>query len=331
MSTTGAVSERGTETGSTRRRLRSPVDAAAVPWVILVVLVAIDAFLNPRSVSLSNLGAVIFGALPLVLAGAGQTLVVLTGGIDLSLAGVLSLTSALLAVHAHGSTLAVWVVICLGLGVLVGAANAACILWLRMQPFIVTLGSWSIVGGCALLVLPSQGGSVPAALSNTGIELLAGIPMSVVILAVIVLVWLWGRRTRPVRRIYAFGSDPQSAVLLGVRKVPTLLLTYALSGLCAALAGVLYTAQVASGDPVGGNSYILTSVAAVVIGGARLAGGRGSVIGTIAGAFVTVYISDVVFGLNLSSFWAPLIQGSLLIAAVLIGGTSTYLTQRRLR
>ncbi len=326
------VTER--DAGSTGRRLPTvsmPDAAALVPWGILFLLVVVDAILQPSTLTLSNVGAVVFGALPLVFAAAGQTLVVLAGGVDLSIAGVLSLTSALLATQADATTLPLWLFLCSCVGCAVGLGNAICIIWLRMQPFIVTLGTWSIVGGCALLVLPSQGGTVPSALSDVGILIFGGIPLSIIILAVVVLTWLWARRTGPIRRIYAYGSDRQSSTLLGVRPARTLLLTYALAGICAALGGIFYTSQVASGDPIGGNTYILTSITAVVIGGARLSGGRGSLLGTIAGAFVTVYIADVVFGFGLSSFWTPLIQGLLLISAVLVSAASSYLSKRRIR
>jgi ribose transport system permease protein len=327
--TVAAPGRTGPEATPRRRR---PDVAALVPWALLVLLVAVDGVLQPAALSLSNVGAVVFGVLPLVVVAIGQTLVVLTGGIDLSVAGVLSLTSALLATRATTDAQVLpWTLVCLALGALVGTANALCVVRLRMQPFIVTLGTWSIVGGIALLVLSSPGGAVPPSLTDLALVLVGGVPASLVILAGIVAGWLLVRRTRPVRHIYALGSDRGSAVLLGVRPGRTLLLTYVLSGLCAAVAGILFSAQIASGDPLGGNSYVLASVAAVVIGGARLAGGRGSPIGTVAGALITVYIADVVFATGLSSFWSPLIQGSLLIVAVLVGTGSRLLAARRIR
>jgi len=328
MSATVTTPERRDQRSAAGRRLSINV-VDVVPWGLLAVLVTAGGILQPQALTLSNVGAVVFGVLPLVAAGVGQTLVVLTGGIDLSIAGVLSLTSALLATHATSDAdVLPWTLVCVALGALVGAVNATCVVWLRMQPFIVTLGTWSIVGGIALLVLSSPGGTVPASLTDLGLVLVAGVPASLVILAAIVAGWLLVRRTRPIRHLYAYGSDRNSSVLLGVRPARTLLMTYVLSGICAAAAGVLFSAQVASGDPLGGNSYVLASVAAVVIGGARLAGGRGSPVGTIAGALITIYIADVVFATGLSSFWAPLIQGSLLIIAVLVGSSSRVLARR---
>lgn len=329
MTATVAPPRRPTRAPAARRR---PDVVTVVPWALLALLVAVDGVLQPAALTLTNVGAVVFGVLPLVLVAVGQTLVVLTGGIDLSVAGVLSLTSALLATRATSDAQVLpWALVCLALGALVGVVNAACVVWLRMQPFIVTLGTWSIVGGVALLVLSSPGGSVPASLTDLAVVLVGGVPASLVILAGIIALWLVVRRTRPVRHVYALGSDRGSAVLLGVRPARTLLLTYAASGTCAAAAGILFSAQVASGDPLGGNSYVLASVAAVVIGGARLSGGRGSPIGTVAGALITVYIADVVFATGLSSFWSPLIQGSLLIVAVLVGTGSRLLAARRIR
>src|SRR5207253_894276 len=139
--------------------------------------------------------------------------------------------------------------------------------------------------------------------ANTSVWLLAGL----------VVFWLWFKRTRLALEIRATGSSETSSFLSGVPTGAVTVAAYVLSGVFAALAGLFLTTQTASGSPSVGNDYILNSVAAVVIGGTSLFGGRGGLGGTIAGAFVLTVIGDVIFALNISSFWTPITTGTLLI------------------
>jgi ribose transport system permease protein len=293
-------------------------------------LLFIYAGLQPGTLSTSSLGILAADTLALATLGLGQGVVILTAGIDLSVGGVLALGTTIAATHFTGTgTTLLWSVVILAIGTAAGLINGVLVGRLRLQPFIVTLATWSIFDGIALYVLPTAGGQVPGGFSGWINGSAAGIPNSIWALIALVAVWLWFRRTRAARRIYAVGSDREAARIAGVRIVPTLVTAYAISGLCAGGAALFYTMLTASGDPTSGDGLILPSVAAVVIGGASLFGGQGSFVGTVAGALTLTLLGDVIFAVHLPSYWTVLADGLLLIAAVLAGTGLQALQARR--
>jgi ribose transport system permease protein len=282
------------------------------------------------AVSGSVLESVRETTLPLILVGFGQTLVILTGGIDLSVGGVFALTTALLATKmTQNSDIAVWLPVLVLMGIAAGAINGLLIVRTKMQPFIVTLASWSVFDGLALIVLPTDGGSIAPGLSNA----LSGnllIPKGVIITVALMLVWMVIRRTRFGTNTLAIGSSEASAALNGVPVRRTKVMVYALSGLFAVLGAMYYVAVLTfSGSPTSGDPFILQSVAAVVIGGASLAGGRGNVVGTILGAACLSMIAQIVFFSGAQSYWSQVFQGALILAAVLLFATVEIMIRRR--
>jgi ribose transport system permease protein len=312
-----------------RRYVKTPPLTTLAPWVIFVLLFIIYVALQPNVLQLASLGNIGITVLILAVVATGQTIVVLTAGIDLSVGGVMSFGGAIMATQMHTSSIAPWTVAVLAIGAAIGATNGVIITALRIQPFIVTLAMWSIVDGAALLVLPAAGGLVPIGFANFIYGDVGGFPTSLVLIAALLLVWLWLKRTRLLRRIYAIGSDEESAFLSGVPITSTKIAAYTLSGLFAMAAAVLYTMETSSGDPTSGDSFILTSVAAVVIGGTSLFGGRGGAGGTLAGALVLTLIADVMLAANISQFWTPIAQGALMIVAVVAGTIATQRARQR--
>jgi ribose transport system permease protein len=311
-------------------RSRSADVRPAAAWVLTLILLFIYAGLQPGTLSTSSLGILAADTLALATLGLGQGVVILTAGIDLSVGGVLALGTTIAATHFTGTgTTLLWSVVILAIGTAAGLINGVLVGRLRLQPFIVTLATWSIFDGIALYVLPTAGGQVPGGFSGWINGSAAGIPNSIWALIALVAVWLWFRRTRAARRIYAVGSDREAARIAGVRIVPTLVTAYAISGLCAGGAALFYTMLTASGDPTSGDGLILPSVAAVVIGGASLFGGQGSFVGTVAGALTLTLLADVIFAVHLPSYWTVLADGVLLIAAVLAGTGLQALQARR--
>jgi ribose transport system permease protein len=261
-------------------------------------------------------------ALTLIFVATGQTIVILRGGIDLSVGGILSLASAICATRAPVDAsfvgLLPWLALVLVIGTVLGMVNGAIISVLRLQPFLVTLATWSIVEGVALIVQPSEGGTVPAAWFAAGYSTVAGLPISAFLLFVLMAWWAWFRRTRLAARIRAAGSNERSAYLNRVSLTSTNIAAYGLSGLFAALAGWFYATQTGAGSPTVGTQYVLPAIAAVVIGGTSLMGGRGGLLGTIIGAFILNLIGDIVFLFKLQSYWQPVASGLILVLVVVI-------------
>jgi ribose transport system permease protein len=305
---------------------------ALIPYLYCLVLALAIYFVN--SSLLFGTGAIDIRAtalMPLALIGFGQTLAVFTRGIDLSVGGIMSMSTALLATRFTGSGLLLVgeLLAVVGLGIVGGAFNGLIIAKTNLQPFIVTLATWSIWGGIAILLLPQEGGQVSVSLTNWLTGSILGVPKSVIGIALLEALWIWMRWSYFILDLKAIGSDVRRAELTRVPVVRRKIETYAASGAFAALAGIWLAAQQGGGSPVVGNDYILTSVAAVVIGGTSIFGGTGSVAATIAGALALQMIPDLIFALNISSYWTGFVQGALLIVAVLM--SSLVLQVRRSR
>ena len=325
----------GASAGGHLLRLVRRLDVVAVmPYVYLVGLSLALYFL--QSALLTGPGSLDVRAtavLPLALIAFGQTLAIYTRGIDLSVGGIVSTTTAIIANHsgASGFSLAVLVAGVIGLAAFGGLVNGLVIAFTKLQPFIVTLATWSIWGGIAFVILPVEGGAAPTGLVNGLLGNVLGIPKSVIGVAILLAAWFWLRNTRFVVDLKAIGSDETRARLNGIRLVLRKTEVYVLSGVLAAVAGIWVAAQTASGSPTAGDQFILNSVAAVVIGGASIYGGTGSAASSIVGAIVLLMIPDLVFALKLTSFWSVFFQGFLLIVTVMISSLVITFRESRAR
>ncbi len=272
----------------------------------------------------------------LALVAMAQTLPAVTAGLDLSVGMVFVLANCLASILVQGSPLqvALGVVAVLGAGLACGLINGAIVVYGRLQPIITTLATGAVYYGIALALRPTPGGSVDEGFADamTG-QILGPVPtMLVLLLGVVLVVWLPYRRSVAGRAAYAVGSNETAAYLSGLDIGRAKLTAYGLSGLLAALAGLLLTCLTWSGEasaPIGG-TYTLNSIAAVVIGGVSLFGGVGSAIGAIFGAFVLRTIEDLLFVFDLPPLWQPLFQGVVLLAAVSLGSLRLLKLRNRL-
>jgi ribose transport system permease protein len=313
-------------------RLKRPGLSTLMPYLYVAALGTALLLIEPALIDGPGAIDVRFAAVfPLALVAFGQTLAMLGRGIDLSVGGVISMTTAILATSGHLSSVGL-ILELLGLvvlGALLGSLNGAMIAYTGLQPFIVTLAAWSIWDGVALAILPVEGGTVPANLTNAVLGSVAGIPKSVWLVLILLMFWVWLRDTRFIRDLCAIGGDERRAHLLGVRIGLRKVETYAMSGALAAVAGIYLAAQQASGSPTAGDEFILTSVAAVVVGGTSLFGGRGSAAASIIGAIAYLMIPDLITALNINSFWSVFLQGFLLIVAVVVSSIARQVAARR--
>lgn len=312
------------------RRLRLRVSWGPVTTaLILVGLIIADIKLQPALLDSYQIGLEIQTALPLVLVSAAQTLVVLVRGIDLSVGGMMVVANVLTATWLGPHDSRLWLLApVLLIGVSMGGFNGVLVTYLRFEPFVATLATWTIFNGIALWLLATDGGAPPPKLAEVVISNVGPIPDSYIILAAVLLVWWWLKGTRFGRQMYAVGSDEERAHLNGVRIRGVKIGVYALAGLAAAIGGIYLCASTSSGTPTAGNGYILQSVAAVVIGGTSLLGGRGGVGLTTMAVFVLVLIADIVSALNLSVWVSVAAQFGLLLAVVAV---RSFIETRRAR
>ncbi|EPX75681.1 ABC transporter permease [Salipiger mucosus] len=304
----------------------------------LVAIIVVFSILSPVYFSLGNFlimssHVAIFGLLAI-----GMLLVILNGGIDLSVGSTLGLSGVVagflmqgVEIPAAGVVLypPVWAVVVLTvlLGAFVGLINGVLIAIFNVPAFVATLGMLYVARGVALLMTNgltynNLGGD--AALGNTGFDWLgfnriAGVPIGVIVLALVALaVGLVLARSAFGRWLYASGGNERAAELSGVPTRGVKISVYVLSGICAAIAGLVLSSQLTSAGPTAGTTYELTAIAAVVIGGAALTGGRGNVLGTMLGAFVIGFLSDGLVIIGVSAYWQTVFTGAVIVLAVLL-------------
>lgn len=222
-----------------------------------------------------------------------------------------------------------WSVIGILIGILIGCFNGFVIERTGLQPFIVTLATQSVCMGTALLILKVDGGNVPITYMKAMLTRFGAIPISLIILIALLLIWIYFKKTKICMNIYAVGSNKKAANLNGVNVLKTTVVAYAISGGFAALSGLVRTSVVASGSPTAGGDFVMTSISAAVIGGTALTGGVGGIVGTIVGAFVLRYISDLLVFMEVSSYWSSLVQGIILILAVALSAYGTVQRKRK--
>ena len=263
-------------------------------------------------------------ALPFALATAGQTIAVLSGGIDLSLASMMAVAGVTAARLMEGSSdeFAVLVVaLVLGLGLLMGAINGALVVVTKVPDIVVTLAMLFVWAGVALIILPSPGGAVAGWLRDliSGTVVIEWLPKALVLMLLVVgLVWIPLRRSVAGLAIYAVGSDVLAAWRSGVSVGRTKVIAYTYTGLFAAAAGLAVVMSTGQGDALPG-TYLLASVAAVVLGGVSLAGGRGGLAGPIVAVFILRLLrADLTF-MSVDANFATVVEGAMLVGVVMIG------------
>ena len=308
-----------------RRRFRRGAWVAGT-YLVLAIMLLYERAIHGTAFGAYDMQSLVDPAVSLALAAMAQAVVVLAGGIDLSVGSMMSLANVIAAnwmVNAgFGDSLAISVVLILG-GALAGAATGLAITITRVPDIIVTLATGAIWGGLALQVMPTPSGGVPGDFTNllTGGFRNYGFPVGFLVLAAaLLIVWAPLRLTRPGLAIYALGSNRTAAFLSGVSVGRTRIIAYAVGGMFAVLGGLTLTAQTMNGSAQSGATFTLQSVAAVVIGGVALSGGRGGMLGPIAAAFILTLLSAILGYLNVDPSWGLVIQGVVMVLAVMIGG-----------
>ncbi len=261
------------------------------------------------------------GGATLALAAMGQTVVILTGGFDLSAGAVISLVNVVLATSMGESAASQigFFGVALLIGASVGAVNGFFVAFMRLQAIVVTLSTMFIVQGITLLVMSRPGGSIPAEFSQFFVgDVIPGLlPAPVVLILAAIGFWLFLKNTPFGVAVYAVGSDEEAARANGISVAWTKFFAYVVAGLFYGAAGAFISAQTASADPLIGKPMLLPIFAAVVIGGTMLGGGRGGAVGSVFGAYILTIVVNILLILNVSAYYSSLVEGVILILAVL--------------
>jgi ribose transport system permease protein len=294
--------------------------------LLLLLIIAYIWALAPVKFTSFDLKTIVIGALPLVFAAMAQAVIVISGGIDLSLGvmvAVINVTAASLMENQSFATSLLIAVALMFMGVLMGCINGGLCVITGVPDIVVTLAMSFVWGGVALLIMRTPGGGSPLEYQalGTGIFFSEWIPAGAIVIAlVLALVWWPIRWRRPGFAIYAVGSQRDRAYLSGVNVATTRVLAYAIGGFFAAMGGLAATATTGIGTPYAGTFITLNSVAAIVLGGVSLAGGKGGVVGPVAAALCLTLVPSIMVFQGIDPNYGQVIQGALIVIVVMLGG-----------
>jgi ribose transport system permease protein len=283
-----------------------------VVLVIIILMIILPQFRASR-----NLSNILLRAVPLLAVSTGQTIVLLGAGIDLSVGAVLALSTTIasvsLSVNPVGGTLLV--LLC---GMLVGVINGLGVTTLKINPFIMTIGTTIITGGIALYIRPYPGGVIPLEYVNFVLAKIGVFPLTpfIMFITIFVIGLIGLRKTRFGRHLYAVGGNIDAARLAGISTNVILIGSYVASGFFAALAGLYMTARIACGDPTVGTPYQMESIAAAVVGGTALTGGRGGMGGTLIGVILLAMLGNIFNLTSINIYWQNVLRGIILVGVV---------------
>lgn len=294
---------------------------------LILILTLFGAVVSDKFGTYSNAVNILEQSTPLAIVSLGQTLVIITGGIDLSIGSMVSLASVLLSGITDGDPMMMYVAIAtiLALGILVGFVNAGASIYLRVHPLIVTLGTGAILQGITLLYTQTPIGKMPKGFDELAYGRLLGLPLGAVFTIIaFALTAVFLRKIPLGRYIYATGDDAVGAQLMGLPRRKVLFVAYGFCGLMASVAAVFLVARLGAGQPYTGQNFTLTSITPVVVGGTLLSGGRGGVIGTLMGVYLVSLLNNLLNFLSLSTHYQLIVQGLIVIIAV-----SVYVENKR--
>jgi erythritol transport system permease protein len=339
----------GTVTAQRGRVSLTALLLKARAYIALVLLVIIFSALSPSFLTTGTLTILASHVALNAILAIGMTFVILTGGIDLSVGSIVGLAAMVAGGLLTEGLVLEWfditiffnvlivILLTLVVGVIVGAINGWVITRFNVAPFIATLGMLYVARGAALL--RSNGATFPnlvgdPALGNTGYPVLGsgiflGLPIPIWLMIIFGAVAAFVAYKTPFgRQVYAIGGNERAAELAGVRVKRVKMLVYVISGFCAAMVGLIVSSQLVAAHPATGETYELNAIAAVVLGGTSLSGGRGSIGGTIIGAFVIGVLSDGLILLGVSEFWQTVIKGVVIVLAVVVDQLQQRLQSR---
>lgn len=292
--------------------------------IALIILMAVITIINSNFLTANNLLNLLLQVTSNALIAFGMTFVILTGGIDLSVGSILALSSALTAgLLGSGMHVTLAILISLILGCILGMMNGLLISYGKLAPFIVTLATMTIFRGATLVY--TNGNPITKGLSDTflfqflGQGYIVGIPFPVIIMFIVFIVlYVLLHKTAFGKSVYAIGGNEKAAYISGVKLNKVKIIIYSISGIMASISGLIITSRLSSAQPTAGASYEMDAIAAVVLGGTSLSGGKGRILGTLIGALIIGVLNNGLNIIGVSAFWQQVVKGVVILIAVLI-------------
>ena len=292
--------------------------------IALIILMAVITIINSNFLTANNLLNLLLQVTSNALIAFGMTFVILTGEIDLSVGSILALSSALTAgLLGSGMPVTLAILISLILGCILGMMNGLLISYGKLAPFIVTLATMTIFRGATLVY--TNGNPITKGLSDTflfqflGQGYIVGIPFPVIIMFIVFIVlYVLLHKTAFGKSVYAIGGNEKAAYISGVKLNKVKIIIYSISGIMASISGLIITSRLSSAQPTAGASYEMDAIAAVVLGGTSLSGGKGRILGTLIGALIIGVLNNGLNIIGVSAFWQQVVKGVVILIAVLI-------------
>ncbi|WP_439108860.1 ABC transporter permease subunit [Lactococcus ileimucosae] len=285
--------------------------------------------INPNFLTTNNLLNLLLQVTANGFIAFGMTFVILTSGIDLSVGSILALSSAITAgLIANGMPVPLAIVVALLLGGVLGMINGLLISFGKLVPFIVTLATMTIFRGATLVY--TNGNPITQGMSNSylfkflGQGYILGIPFPVILMfAVFIILYIVLHKTAFGKSVYALGGNEKAAYISGIKLNKVKILIYTISGVMASISGLIITSRLSSAQPTAGASYEMDAIAAVVLGGTSLMGGKGSLIGTLIGALIIGVLNNGLNIIGVSAFWQQVVKGVVILIAVMLDRLKT--------
>jgi len=295
----------------------------SIPSVlILIVLITVNAILQPGFFSYRSFKSNFLTFTPLILVSVAQAIVIIVGAVDLSVGATISLITTVMASIMGDTPISIiFTVLCaFGLALITGIFNGFTIGYLHVPPLIMTYATWIIWFGIALYIMPTPGGYIPKVFYKAYLsDIFHIIPVPVLLLVVSTLIFLFISKLRVYKHIYAVGGNEQAAYASGINILFTKIKAFLLSEIFVALSAICVVAQTATGDARSGLGYTLNSVAAVIIGGISFSGGKGNVLGAAIGGLILGLLINIIYFANITSFYQEFMKGIIIIIALFIG------------
>ena len=299
---------------------RSEYSVEIMMFLVFLLLCALISVLTPRFLSAGNIRNLFWQATTVGIIAIGQTLIILTAGIDLSVGGIMAISAMLGGLVMSNTSLGAGITTVLLTGLGVGVLNGVLVSYARLAPFIVTLGTLSITQSLTYVI--TDGSSItglPAGYRFFGYQRVFGLPLyTIVLIGLFILGHIMLKKTKLGRFLYAIGSNEEASRLAGVNVKFNKMIAYSITGLLCAIAALILTSRLGAIDPDTGSGIELDTIAAVVIGGASMSGGKGSLVGTLIGVFFITVLHNGLNLIGVSPFWQGSAVGAVIIISVLL-------------